>query len=50
MLIAAIIIYVIFAIFTGPFWPLELISGKAGPIGVILVLLWLALLIAGLVS
>ncbi len=50
MLIAAIIIYVVFAVFTGAQWPLELLNGKAGPIGYVLVLLWLALLIAGLVT
>ena len=30
MLIAAIVIYVILALLTGPFWPLDYISGKAG--------------------
>ncbi len=50
MFTAAIVIYVIFAILTGPFWPLDLLSGKAGPIGYILVILWIALLIAGIVS
>ncbi|MFZ4414663.1 MAG: hypothetical protein ACOYOV_16385 [Bacteroidales bacterium] len=50
MIIAALIIYVIFAFIVGPFWPLEAISGKGGPIGVILGLVWLGLLIAGFVS
>lgn len=48
MFIAAMIIYVIAAILTGPFWPLELISGKAGPIGILIVIGWAALLIGGI--
>ncbi len=50
MLIAAGIIYVIFAFITGPLWPLELLGGKAGPLGYLLVIVWLGLLIGGLVS
>jgi hypothetical protein len=50
MFIAAMVIYVIFAFIVGPFWPLEAISGKGGPIGVILALLWVGLLIGGIVS
>jgi hypothetical protein len=50
MLIAAGIIYVIFAVLTGPFWPLELLGGKAGPLGYLLVIVWLGLLIGGSVS
>ena len=48
MLIAAGIIYAIFAVLTGPFWPLELLGGKAGPLGYLLVIIWIALLIGGL--
>ena len=36
MLIAAIVIYVILALLTGPFWPLDYISGKAGCLGQIM--------------
>ena len=50
MFIAAIIIYVILALLTGPFWPLELISGKAGCLGQIIALLWGGLFIAGISS
>lgn len=50
MFIAAIVIYVIFSFIVGPLWPLEAISGKGGPIGVLLALLWGGLLIGGLVS
>ena len=50
MLIAAIVIYVILALLTGPFWPLDYISGKAGCLGQIISLLWGGLCIAGLSS
>ena len=50
MLLAAGIIYAIFAVLTGPFWPLELLGGKAGPLGYLLVVIWLGLLIGGFVS
>ena len=50
MLIAAGIIYAIFAVLTGPFWPLELLGGKAGPLGYLLVIIWLGLLIGGFAS
>lgn len=50
MFIAAIVIYVILALLTGPFWPLELISGKAGCLGQIIALLWGGLFIAGISS
>lgn len=50
MFIAALIIYTIVAILIGPLWPFELISGKAGPIGIILTLGWFALLIGGINS
>lgn len=47
MLIAAGIIYFVFAILTGPTWPLDLLGGKGGPFGRLLVILWIGLLIAG---
>jgi hypothetical protein len=50
MIIATLIIYVIFAIIIGPFWPLEAIAGKGGPLGVMLGLVWFGLLIGGVVS
>ena len=50
MLIAAVIFYVIMAFITGPLWPLELLGGKGGPIGYLLVIIWLGLLIGGFVS
>lgn len=50
MLIAAIVIYVILALLTGPFWPLDYINGKAGCLGQIICLLWGGLFIAGLSS
>ena len=50
MLIAAIDIYVILALLTGPFWPLDYISGRAGCLGQIICLLWGGLFIAGLSS
>lgn len=50
MFIAAIIIYAVLAIIAGPWWPIELLAGKAGLLGILLVLGWIALLIAGLAS
>ena len=50
MFIAAVVIYAIFAVLTGPFWPLELLAGKAGPLGYLLVIIWLGLLIGGFAS
>lgn len=50
MFIAAMIIYVIVAFLVGPLWPLQLISGKAGPFGILLAICWFALLIAGMGS
>lgn len=50
MFTAAIIIYVIFAFIAGPMWPLQLLGGKAGLLGYVLVIGWLALLIAGMSS
>lgn len=50
MFILAIIIYVIFGFLTGPLWPLQLLGGKAGPLGYLLVIGWVILLIAGINS
>ncbi len=50
MFILALIIYTIVALLLGPFWPFDLLSGKAGPIGIILTLGWIALLIGGINS
>lgn len=50
MFISALIIYTIGAFLAGPTWPLDLIAGKAGPIGIILVIGWILLLIAGITS
>lgn len=47
MLTAAIIIYVILAFLFGPLWPLSMF-GRAGCLGQIIVIAWVALLIAGL--
>lgn len=49
MLVAAIIIYIILAIVAGPLWPLEMFS-KGGILGIIFVIGWFILLIAGLGS
>jgi hypothetical protein len=48
MLIAAIIIYIIFAFIRGPLWPLELLGGKAGGLGYLMLVVWLFLLIKGM--
>jgi len=48
MFIAAIVIYVILAIFFGPIWPIELLAGRGGLIGEIIAIGWGALLIIGL--
>lgn len=50
MFIAAMIIYVIVAFLVRPLWPLQLISGKAGPLGILLAIGWFALLIGGMGS
>ena len=41
----ALVIYILVAIFVGPFWPLELIGGKAGPLGVLIAIGWFCLLL-----
>lgn len=48
MFIAAMIIYVIVSFLLGPLWPLQLISGKAGILGIIGAIAWFGLLIGGL--
>ncbi|GAA4057862.1 hypothetical protein GCM10022388_25800 [Flavobacterium chungnamense] len=48
MLIVAFIIYIIIAFIAGPLWPLQLLGGKAGPLGYLLVIGWIILLLAGL--
>lgn len=40
----------IFAILTGPLWPLELLGGKASPLGYLLVVVWVGLLTGGAAS
>ncbi len=50
MLILAIIIYLIFALTNGPLWPLQLLGGKGGPFGYILVIAWIIFLFIGLSS
>lgn len=50
MIILAIIIYLIFAFINGPFWPLELLAGKGGLFGYVLVIAWVLILIIGLSS
>lgn len=50
MFIAAMVIYTIAAFLVGPLWPLQLISGKAGLIGVVLAIGWFILLIGGIGS
>ncbi len=50
MFIAAVIIYVLFGFLIGPLWPLDLLGGKAGPLGYLLLAGWLALLIGGMAN
>lgn len=50
MLILACIIYVVLAFISGPLWPIQLLSGKAGPLGYLLLVGWIVLFIAGLNS
>jgi hypothetical protein len=47
MFTAAMIIYVIVSILAGPFWPFDLLAGKAGLLGRILVIGWIYMLIKG---
>lgn len=48
MLIVAFIIYIIIAFIAGPLWPLQLLGGKAGPLGYLLVIGWIILVLVGL--
>jgi hypothetical protein len=50
MFITAMIIYAIMSFITGPLWPLELLSGKGGFLGRIVVVAWATPLIAGITS
>ena len=50
MVILACVIYVIIAFISGPLWPLQLLGGKAGPLGYLLLAGWIVLFIAGLDS
>ena len=45
MLNAAAIIYVIVAVLLGASWPLELLKGKAGPLGYLVLLIWVGLIV-----
>ena len=49
MYTAAIIIYVIFAVLFGPFWPLSMFA-KAGLLGKIVVIAWTVMFISGINS
>jgi hypothetical protein len=48
MLILACIIYIVIAFMAGPLWPLQMLGGKAGPLGYLLLIVWIALFILGL--
>jgi hypothetical protein len=50
MFILAMIIYVIMGFISGPFWPLELIRGRGGWFGRIVVIAWVILFIYGVTS
>lgn len=47
MLIAAIIIYIVFALLFGALWPFSMF-GRGGCLGQIIVIAWVSLLVAGL--
>ena len=47
MFTGAIIMYVILGFLTGPLWPLDLLGGKAGLLGYLIVIAWIGLLIGG---
>ena len=47
MFTVAIIIYVVLAILLGPLWPLSMFA-KAGLLGKIIVVAWVALLVSGM--
>jgi hypothetical protein len=48
MLTIAIILYVILAFIGGPLWPLQFLSGKAGGLGYIILIIWIILFIGGI--
>jgi hypothetical protein len=50
MFIAALIIYFLLGLLIGPLWPLDFLSGKAGLLGFIIGVAWIALLIGGFTS
>ena len=50
MFTISIIVYVVVALIVGPLWPLEFLGGKAGPLGLMLVLVWGFFLIWGIIS
>lgn len=50
MLITAIIIYFIFAFIVDFSWPIQLLQGRGGPLGYVVLVIWVGLLIGGLAS
>ncbi len=50
MITAAIVLYVIFALIKGVLWPLELLGGKGGVLGYLLLIIWISLIIGGSAS
>lgn len=50
MLLLACVIYVVIAFMAGPLWPLQMLGGKAGPLGYLLLIVWIALFVGGLNS
>lgn len=50
MLIAAIIIYIIFAFIVDFSWPIQLLKGRGGPLGYLVLVVWVGLIIGGLAS
>jgi hypothetical protein len=48
ILILACVIYIIIAFIAGPLWPLQLLGGKARPLGYLLLIGWIILFLAGL--
>ena len=47
MTIAGIILYAVFGFLTGPLWPLDVLSGKAGYVGYLMLAAVVGLLIGG---
>lgn len=47
MFTAALIIYLVLGFLIGPTWPLDFLSGKAGLLGFLFGVAWIALLIGG---